>query len=83
MGLSKGFHDHGDDATYSLHNSYGECMVQAVDSLAFCTTLKLYESSRWKTLEPMNVKTGITLCRIDSGASLARFAISNSAWWNV
>ena len=51
--------------------------------LTFRTTLKLYESSRCKTFEPMNVKTGMTVCKTASGTSLARLAISNRAWLNV
>lgn len=36
--------------------------------LAFCTTLKLYSSSRCRTLDPMNVKIGMTFLRTASGA---------------
>lgn len=46
-------------------------------------TLKLYESSRWKTFDPMNVNIGITLCSADSGDNLARDAISSRTWWKV
>lgn len=36
--------------------------------LTFRTTLKLYSSSRWRTLDPMNVNIGMTFLRTASGA---------------
>lgn len=51
--------------------------------LAFCTTLKLYSSSRWRTLDPMNVKIGITFRRTASGARWARLEMRRRAWWKV
>ncbi len=45
----------------------------------FCTTRKLYVSSRWKTFEPMNVKMGMTLWSTASGATRARLASSKQA----
>ena len=47
--------------------------------VTFCTTRKLYVSSRWNTFEPMKVNTGMMLCRTDSGAKRARLAINNNA----
>jgi hypothetical protein len=51
--------------------------------LTFWTTLKLYESSLWNTLDPMNVKMGIMLWRTESGVSRAKLAIKSRASLNV
>ena len=52
---------------------YGEGEVSTLSTnipsvLAFCTTLKLYSSSRCRTLDPMNVNIGMTFRRTASGA---------------
>jgi hypothetical protein len=57
--------------------------TKKISDLTFCTTRKLYTSSRWKMFEPMKVKIGIKLWMIDSRASGAMCAIRRSAWWNV
>ena len=65
---------------------YGEVRHQCrniISALAFCTTLKLYSSSRCSTLDPMNVKIGMTFRRTASGARWARLEMRRRAWWKV
>lgn len=60
-----------------------DTMTGTIPSMVFCTTLKLEASSRWKTLEPIKVKTGMILCNTESGARRVRFDIRINAWWKV
>ena len=56
-----------------------DTMTGTIPSIVFWTTLKLDASSRWKTLDPMKVKTGIMLCNTESGARRVRLDINNNA----
>jgi hypothetical protein len=49
----------------------------------FSTTPKLYASSRWKSLAPMNVKMGMMLCSTAWGMSRASSDATNSALCDV
>jgi hypothetical protein len=60
-----------------------DTMTGTMPSIVFCTTLKLEASSRWKTFDPMKVKTGMMLCNTESGARRVRFDIRTKAWWKV